>query len=302
MSDPQDVGHGPPGAPWIVLTPSVDDRAWRMEISRAAAEAGTVMVDAADETNSPPDAVRVTNDAHIALAAGATRIIALIPEPATAPEAIGDLTGMATPDRERHASMLLSRAAALASRYSVVSAKDLAARPTALTVLGALRLVPPPSKVEVSRQPSITAAFDAYAVIGPGSDQPTVWAQDLFTYDQRSMQDAPGPAGVLDTTGRPRMMVSGPYLYLPPGNWRACLRFGVDAAAAKHQFRLDWGTRTACVSEYVVPGAPGRYELELDFIWSEVDVAEIRIILMEGSFSGTVLFEGITVRQIEMPS
>lgn len=91
------------------------------------------------------------------------------------------------------------------------------------------------------------------------------------------------------------MLAFGPYLSMPPGQWRARMRFAVDAEAAKRQYRLDWGTRTACVSEYVMPGAPGIYELELDFTWTEVDVAEIRLILVEGSFMGALMFQGMTV-------
>lgn len=282
---------------WIVLTPSVDDRVWRAEIMRAADEAGLAVVHPSEDAVSPIEAIRLTNDADLALTAGAARIVALIPEPATAPEAVGDQMAMETPHKEWHASMLLSRALALAPLHPVITAEDLRRRPAALTLFGTLRLIPPRSGAEIPRDPALAAAFDIYASLQPGQDDPVVWSETLFSYDDRSLRGSPGP-GILDTTGRPRMMASGPYFYMPPGNWRACLRFAVDAGAAKRQYRLDWGTRTACVSEYVTPGAAGIYELELDFIWSHIDVAEIRLILTEGCFMGTLMFQGVTVRKI----
>lgn len=287
----------PAASRWIVLTPSADNLAWRHEIARAAAEAGLVVIDGAEDAGAPPEAIRITQDAALALGAGASRIVALMPEPTTASEAVGDATGLETPSRDLHASLLLARAAALAPVHPVITAEDLAKKPAALTLFGALRLVPPRSRAELSRDPAMAAAFQIYAATAPARDHPVVWAQPLFTHDARSLQGSIGP-GVLDTTGRPRLMVSGPYLYLPPGAWRACIRFGVDAAAAKRQYRLDWGTRTEFVSEHVTPGAPGVYELELDFTWNQVDEAEMRLFIMEGSFTGTLIFQGMSVRPV----
>jgi hypothetical protein len=76
------------------------------------------------------------------------------------------------------------------------------------------------------------------------------------------------------------------------------IRFSVDDAASRRQLRFDWGTRTACVSEYVTPGQGGAYEMSLDWLFEEADAAEMRLILTEGSFMGTVMFQGITVQRV----
>lgn len=288
---------------WLVLTPSVDDRAWRNEIKRAAHDAGYILVPDSEAGYAPDDAdvLILTQDAERARQSGTSRIAAIVAEPGSSPEAVADQSGMAAPERDWHAALLLARALSLSPDHRVVTDRDLAKRPAEIILFERLRLTPPASQAEVSRNPPLTNAFKLYSASKSELADPVSWAEQLFTFEPKSAKDWPA-FGVLDTTGRPRMMVNGPYYAMPPGLWRACIKFSVDQDAAKRQYRLDWGTRTACVSEYCTPRAPGMYELELDFMWTEVDVAEIRIILMEGSFNGTMIFQGMTVRRIDEAS
>lgn len=282
---------------WIVLTPSVDDAGWRKAILSAADEAGWIVVserDASVTSVSCPVLV-ITEDAERPGLYAADRIAAIIAEPETAPEAAGELHGIYPPESNHLASLLLARAMALAPAYRLVTPTELSARPSTIALFDALKITPPISKAEVSRKPAVSAAFKLFRTEPKDLEHPVEWSEKLFSYDQKASRDWPA-CGVLDTTGRPRMLVFGPFLSMPPGQWRARMRFAVDSEAAKRQYRLDWGTRTACVSEYVTPGAPGMYELEMDFIWTEVDVAEIRLILVEGSFMGTLMFQGMTVQ------
>lgn len=301
---PEERGNG--GAAWIVLTPSIDDRAWRKEIRRAAEEIGLSVVDAAaapEGALADDRVILITNDAHRALASGAApdRIAVLIPEPGTSYDVLEDDFDIISPHSVWDASMLLARALSLAPRHRVVTSNELATKPTSITILDQLLLKPPPSGVEIPRRPAVNAAFDIYrSLISPDAD-PVEWSNRLFIYDERATREA-ADWGVLDITGRPRLLVYGPYLALPPGWWRARICFGVDRDAASHQYRVDWGTRTACVSEYVTPGAPGIYQIDLDFEWRDSDASEIRLILTEGSFMGTVLFQGIVVRRIPGPA
>ncbi len=283
---------------WIVLTPSVDDRAWRAEINRAAKEFGLVVIGEADLEHAPDGAavVVLTDDALRPLTVGARRVAAIIPEPESSPEAVADRYALEGAQRDHHAALLLARALSLATEHRVVTAQELATRPRQIELLD-LRLSPPESGAEVSRNPPLTNAFKIYRAAGPALPSPVPWSEDLFLFETKAASAGLG-LGVLDITGRPRMLVNGPYFFMPPGSWRACIRFGVDKDAAKHQYRLDWGTMTACVSEYVTPRQPGVYELELDYTWDDVAPAEIRLILTEGSFMGTLLFQGMTVRPV----
>lgn len=289
------------GAVWIVLTPSVDDAVWHREIERAATQAGMTFEAVAEGSvpagHTDPNRVLVTNDATVAVIAGAgpARITAIIPEPGSSYDRLEDQLGIVAPQSVWHASILLAKAMAMAPDHRVVTAAELARRPQTLTLFNRLTLTPPASAAELPRRVALHAAFAVYGSTD-ADDAPAHWADRIFQYDERATR-ASSAWGVLDITGRPRMLVYGPYLALPPGMWRARIRFGVDKDAAGHQYRVDWGTRTACISEYVTPGAPGIYEIDLDFEWTETDASEIRLILTEGSFMGTLLFQGMTVQR-----
>lgn len=287
-------------ARWIVLTPSTDDDGWRREIAHAASAAGLrahVERTLNDIGYDDPEQVFVTEDAALALAADPSVIVAIMPEPETAPDAVAELYDLYAPHSVWHASILLARASDLAANHAIITAKDLARKPTMLRLFGDMEVIPPRSIAEASRRPAVAAAFSMYRD-GHLADATSIpWSEKLFIYDERGSRNWP-EWGVLDITGRPRILVWGPYVALPAGTWRAVIRFGVDADAARREFRVDWGTPSACVSEYVKPGQPGMYEVTLDWLFGEADAAEIRLILSEGSFMGTVMFQGISVQRI----
>ncbi len=286
-------------ARWIVLTPSADDTVWRHEIARAATAVGLRAESAGDlEVDyDDPGLIVITDDASVALAAGAREIVAILPEPESAPQAVAEIHRFHQPHDMWHASALLARAMALADGHAIITAADIARRPRLLRLFGVLELVPPRSSAEVSKRPAVAAAFNIYRNARSDDGLPVPWSERLFVYDDKAARNWID-WGVLDVTGRPRMLVWGPYVALPPGLWRAVIRFGVDALAAGHQYRIDWGTRSACVSEYVTPGRPGMYEIQLEWLFEEAEAAEIRLILTEGSFMGTVMFQGMTVQRV----
>jgi len=291
----------PKAARWIVLTPSADDAAWRREIGRAVKAAGLRLVAASTNAGTGDDigldVIMITDDAARALASDATTIVAIMPEPESAPDAVAEIYHLHTPQNVWHSSTLLARAMALADEHSIITASDLAKRPRLLRLFGLIELIPPSSIAEVSKRPAVAAAFNIYRNPAGGDGIPVPWSERLFMYDEKAARNWPD-WGILDITGRPRMLVWGPYLALPQGLWRAVIRFGVDQTAAGHQYRIDWGTRAACVSEHVTPGRAGMYEIQLEWLFEEADAAEIRLILTEGSFMGTVIFQGITVQRI----
>jgi len=289
-------------ARWVVLTPSVDDAAWRGAIIQAAHAAGLQPFDPGSPEANPgdPDHLFITDDASVAIAADPAAIVGIMPEPETAPDAVAMIYSISAPTDVWHASLLLARAAALEPKHVVVGASDLGQRPRLLRLFGEVEVTPPVSKAEASRRATVTTAFGIYRDLRKVTTSPIPFSEKIFIYDERSSRNWPD-WGVLDVTGRPRILVWGPYIALPPGMWRAVIRLGFDAAAAKHHFRVDWGSQTACVSEQVSPRTPGVYELQLDWQFEEAAPAELRLILTEGSFMGTVMFQGITVQRVPAP-
>jgi hypothetical protein len=286
------------GTRWIVLTPSADDLAWRRAISEAAAAVNIRVVDArgVGSTFDDPNAVYVTDDANVALAAQGSEVVGIIPDPETAPDAVAEIYKISPPTDAWHASLLLARALSLSESHAVITASHLVRRPCLLKLFGDLEIVPPQSSAEASRRPIWATALSIYR--DPESGTTNIpWSERLFIYDDKGSRDQP-EWGMLDITGKPRILVWGPYLAMPPGRWRAIIRFAVDLDAARHTYRLDWGTQSDCVSAYVTPKVPGVYEAELEWEFSEPAPAEIRLILTEGSFMGTLMFQGIKVSRV----
>lgn len=286
---------------WLVLTPSVDYRGWVKAIQAAADDAGWRVISEQEDgpADGGPQRLVITDDAQRALAARPRGIVAIVAEPGSAPEAVTEMYEIPVAEQKWHASMLLARALSLAPDHRVVTAVELATRPARIVLFDVLTVAPPESRAEFPKDAAAAAAFKLYWDVPGNLRDPVEWAESLFTYCPKAAGNLPA-TGVLDITGRPRMLVHGPYLAMPKGRWRGSMRFGVDKDAARHEYRLDWGIRTATVSEHAVPGQPGLYELTLEFDWTEVDVAEIRVILMEGAFSGAMVFQSMTVTRVHV--
>jgi hypothetical protein len=288
------------GPIWLVLTPSADDAAWREAIKAGVQAAGLVLRDADKDvpasTDDPAREVWLTCDCNVVESLGRRPTAVLIPRPETSPEAIAEKLGIFPPQSVSHASLLVARAASQdPHRTRVISAHDIAtARGQAIELTQDLSVVsPPPQPVDAVR-PAVRAALEAFAGGGPVPGQQIVWSERIFRYDQKAARGSQ-QIGQLDITGRPRILVYGPYLALPPGRWRTKIRFLVDATAATKEFRLDWGSPHDFASVSVAPPHAGVFEVELEHDWHTVDFAEIRLWLMEGAFDGVLHFLGADV-------
>lgn len=288
---------------WIVLTPSTDDAAWRTAIAEAATTAGFRAVDARTPGEDPSDPrnVFITEDAAVALEAAPSAIVAIMPQPETAPDAVAEAHGVEPPSDIWHASLMLARAAALAEDHSIVTASDLARRPTRLRLFGALDVVPPSSIAEASRRVAVAAAFGLYRNGGVAEGEETSWPERLFLYDEKAARNWAAP-GQLDITGRPRILVYGPYFALPPGTWKLRIRFATDHEAGRREYRLDWGTPTDFSSTPIRLHEGGVYEAVIEHTWSRAEPAELRLVLMEGVIDGRLDFLGAGISRIAGPA
>lgn len=277
-------------ARWIIL-PTVRGReAWRTAIVAGAQAGGLRLVDwdsarQADAANDPA-AIILTKDADAARAAGA------------AAERTTVLLGTGAPDLDAvpagadrnalllHTTQFMARAEAFpASR--AVCAQDLNGAPVELAP--GLGVVPPEDRVpsDLSRN------LELYG----RSDAAVTWGPSFFTYDARNADQGP-KTGEMDLTGRPRFLIHGPYIVMPPGRWKAVFRLSFDRPGSRVRFRLDWGGQTEYDSEEFTPGRPGLFEIEMDYVWREPAPAEFRILTLEGVFDGRLTFGGVKVSRI----
>lgn len=278
---------------WILLTPSIDDAAWRRAIEDAIRTFDMLRLDAREnDTDRYSSCARYALTQDPADIEDAQHAYLVMPRPETAPTAIALQHGGTVLERIEAASLVLAKTNALSERFPLLTESQIGA--SAWVELGALKVSVPD---RASLEPEDHILRDAFAIYRePTDQQPTkaIWNEALFVYNDRARRDQL-EVGDVDVTGAPKLLIFGPYISLPAGEWRAVFRFGVDEDSCKHEFRFDWGTRTECVSQNVRPGKPGFYELPIDWDFQHTEPSEIRVIITEGAFSGTFFFRGISV-------
>jgi len=153
------------------------------------------------------------------------------------------------------------------------------------------------ARVKISRYHSdVASALQIYREGAVSVGQSASWASTIFSYDNRSKVEPPSPC--VDLTGIPRLLVSGPYIHLPAGEWRAVATFSVDSRAARHRYRFEWGGLEAFTSFETSPRQPGLYTIDMRHEWQRVAFAELRVVLLEGSLGGDLTFLGVEVTRV----
>lgn len=283
-------------ASWVVVPPFRHDAAWRAAVVEAAEAAGRRVYDLDSAPEVAPtddaDAVLLTSDAYLPVRAEApAETVAVLmtgpgirldpdEDPDVLPQHIHDLSDM------------IGRIAILPPER-IFRRRDFVAG--AVEIIPGLTLTPPAAVSEPPLSPRLQAVTDAVALLDPIHPQAT-WAPDLFNYDSRSV--AGDARGHLDLTGRPRVLLFGPYIVLPAGRWRATYRLTFDERGSRHRFRVDWGSVEDLLFEEFVPGRAGVFEITQEYTWSAPAPAEIRIILLEGVFDGRVTFGGAEISRV----
>ncbi|MGO4410927.1 MULTISPECIES: hypothetical protein [unclassified Brevundimonas] len=284
-------------ARWIVVPTFRNDIAWRAAVVAAAAEAGLRLHDLdafpQDAPLSDPGTVILTADAQRAVEAGVTalHLAGLIAAPGMRLSDADDPD--APPPHIAVLTDLMARTALLPPDRLFRSA-DFDAGP--VEVLPGVKVHrPAPAPTDTPLSPRLRAVTEAVALLDPARPQ-AVWAPELFNYDSRTVPG--GARGQLDLTGRPRFMITGPYITLPPGRWRATYRLTFDAKGSRPRFRVDWGSQTDFISKEFTPGRAGVFEIVQEYDWTERAPCELRIIVLEGVFDGRMTFSGAQISRV----
>lgn len=279
---------------WIVLPPSLIADAWRATLRERAARAGFSVCDLqADQDVPDGHDIVLTDDLGGAVAAGVSQdsltVIALPP--------FIDLEGCST-NGEVHARVdTVSRRIADAFSFPGHVVHDLGGE------ISVGRLPPfRGTEVRILQPRPITsreaALQQAVSVFTNGEGH---WSPGLFTYDERNLEAGP-QSGRLDVMGRPRFLVTGPYMSMPVGTWEAKVSLSFDHDVSSRRFRIDWGGIETFTSYEFCPGRSGVFDITLDFSWGVSSPAELRLLVLEGVFHGGVVFGGAVVRRVGEPS
>ena len=205
----------------------------------------------------------------------ADHVFVIAPDPADAVAGCGLLYGLADEDAVR----LTSRRFSFAAMRVREGARLVRPGPEAtdLPILGPVLL---PAFDNSTAEPRL-AMFNN---LPPAAGQPAVWSAGLMWLagvERTSLNDAP-----VDLTGRGRVLVFGPYMMLPPGQWRLTVVFDLDIGNAPVGLAFHWGIEGSAVCEEVEIGTSGRYRLHLDHAWIEPGSTQLHVSLPRAAFSG----------------
>lgn len=278
---------------WLVIPPCSDREAWVAAITSQAEHAGFTVIhsSAGVEPAVSGRTLTLSQDAREASKAGIQGKDVAVILSSSGPL----LPGLDRDDQPAPRHAAVRNASALIQRgYDffpgrVFNAKEFIG--SAIELFPGLRLHGPKSVSASARNSALQQAFSIYAA------GQAFWSSEIFDINAKDVRYNNGQAA-LDLTGRPRILIFGPYIVMPRGRWRAVVRLGFSAPTAKYQYRADWGAQETYSSYHFRPGRDGMFELEIDYEWNEPSASEFRLLLLEGAFDGEVTFFGADIARI----
>jgi len=288
----------------VVIIPSAESERWITEIRSAASANGLHAVVVDGQSSALPDpadhAIIITHDPMLVCGLANCHFAVIAVDLETSPAEVSRTFHIAAPEATRVASALLANTWVLPKETFWVSDSTRPEHGELILFPGFKIRAPEPRVLSGHAEAPlpINEAFSIFADGPPAVGAQARWSQELFSYDHRRIAERTHIYD-MDITGPARALLFGPYVSLPPGAWRASVRFTVDEDAATHRYRFEWGTprENGYVSVLCRPGTSGIFELALDYDWTEVAPAEFRIILTQGSLGGEFSFLGMVVER-----
>jgi hypothetical protein len=172
--------------------------------------------------------------------------------------------------------------------------------------LGDLGLAPQREEIEFSldrldeaQRALVSGALEPYVERFAGGDlEPITWERELFFINEDPPpQRAPPASRPADITGRPRFVIFGPYIALPPGLWLATVALGFSNDAAEMSYIVDVYAGTQLAQVRVQPGSERFIEVNLHFAVDESleQAIEVRIGNELAAFDGRLALGHVTL-------
>ncbi len=277
----------------ILLLPGEAATAWRELLEAAAGEQWSIKAFAGQPLSAPSEkTILLVSDIAHARHLEPARWIVVALDPGEAARAAAVVYDLPPEQGLWVVSRLLAEASTLSDARWITD-----------RTVGAIEIVPGLMVPAAEHLPEATdagPARTALSLFADGAPRPGTsaeWARDLFRHTSTSgvVQGVPER---LDITGRGRIVVFGPYVSLPPGDWRIRLRFWMDAPAARASWRLEWGDQARFATHAFRPGRAGRFEVEISHRWEAAAPSELRLALDVPAIDGVLGFEGVQVQRI----
>lgn len=134
--------------------------------------------------------------------------------------------------------------------------------------------------------------LSVYAHLPPRCGGSCLWPPHLFSYQAEAFFDG---LPDIDLTGKSRMVLHGPYIFLPRGRWRAEIKLAVDPEGGTAPLRIQWGKDGDFATSEVQIDRAGEYSVTLERDWYEPGAAQVVIWLTQAVFRGHLAFRGCAV-------
>jgi hypothetical protein len=131
------------------------------------------------------------------------------------------------------------------------------------------------------------------------------WEPELFYLSEEPIGSSAVPlTRPVDLTGRPRIVLFGPYINLPPGSWSADVVLGFSAETAGMSFLVEVFASSQLAQSRITAGREPVVEMQLSFtIENSVDQpVQIRVWTERSAFDGRLALGYVAItRQATIP-
>lgn len=282
---------------WLLQIPANGAEAWRDRLSRACADAGWDF--ALQVENAPPPvphperSMLVVSWLHHIDDFPVTHYLVQHGAPAEAMEALAQGRDLSHHDVLRDVSLRYAVAESLVRLQTPFAVMDDAV----LNVPGlgeVQRALGEPSALPVRSEP----ALEIFKRLPLPQGAQATWQPGLFQYADLGVDSG---SGRLSLVGRRRLLFNGPHIHLPSGLWRFEGAFSIDPGGDA-DLLIEWGYGYDVQSLAVVVNQPGRYEVTLEQVWTDIMSADFRISLMTPLLEGSMEFHGGTITRLADPA
>lgn len=276
----------------VLPTPSAMTNAWRHCIETACQRAGWSFY---DYWGGEPPVI----DGRSAVIMGATseplpfdidhRVVL-----SCSPDEVVDFLQSGPPERS------LDEARYHAAAYLAVAASQLdhgaiqVHQSQAWCELPGLGRVEGPADAGLFKAQGLANGLGLYADLPIRSGVSQQWSPDILTFHGADVVDS--EEARISLVGRRRLLLNGPNIALPPGEWIVRTRVTI-AEDCRPELLVEWGYQTSVAALTHRFEEPGIYEIELTYVWGEVAPADFRISLMTSMLHGEMSLAPLEIRK-----
>lgn len=148
--------------------------------------------------------------------------------------------------------------------------------------LGIVSLAQDAKPVE-ALEPDLSGALSMFDDLSQPRAMAATWSLDYF-----AKPGGDDTSGWFELFGPRRILVAGPYFWLPKGIWRARMEILIDTEGFDASLRVEWGLSDHHSMLESVIRKSGRYEIVMDYTWDAPAAADFRILINRAAFGGRV--------------